>query len=516
MTREMRERGWPRFAHDAWFGDGKGSRDWATKYDLLQYLEPEDRDSYLTRKQNHSFRAWLDASTPFNLWWNWRHQRPVHDTLRRVKNGKCKRLMIFMPPRHGKSELVTIRYSTWMMLKRPGTRVIIACYNQYLANKFSRSIKRAYKEWTSRFSKRQRASHRLVNTAAEWETPDGGGVKAVGVGAGITGFGGDLVIIDDPIKSRAEAESVNNRNAIWEWFNDDIRTRLENDAPIILIQTRWHEDDLAGRLLRQMENGGEQWEVVSLPALEEMRNAECGMRNKEGAGAIPHSALSTQHSYRALWPERFSVEYLLNQKRQMGSYSFESLYQQQPIPLEGSLFKRRWFEGKVIDAAPPNLRWCRGYDLAVSTKTSADYTASFRCAMDAKGNLYIADGYRARIEFPEQRKYIIERINAELNTQHGIESALHGQAFVQELMREEGIIGRAFKAVRVEGDKYTRALAWAGRVESGRVWLVRGPWIDDFIDEACRFPTGRHDDQIDAVSLAVQMLGEAKQRAYGF
>ena len=156
--------------------------------------------------------------------------------------------------------------------------------------------------------------------------------------------------------------------------------------------------------------------------------------------------------------------------------------------------------------------------MAVSTKTSADYTASFLCGFDKEGNLYIADGFRKRIEYPEQRGYVLERIAAERGAQHGIESALHGKAFVQDLRREITVRGVSLKDVRVDADKFTRALAWANLAEEGKVYIVRGGWNQDFLDEVCRF-TGKgdkHDDQVDAVSLAVQMLSRGGSGFYTF
>ena len=196
----------------------------------------------------------------------------------------------------------------------------------------------------------------------------------------------------------------------------------------------------------------------------------------------------------------------------MGSYSFAALYQQEPVPSRGVKFKREWFRQR-IDAAPTGLRWKRGYDLAVSLKTTADYTASFRCAFDKAGNLYIADGFRARIEYPEQRRYIGERMQAERNTEHGVESALHGKALIQDLRREPRNRAFAFKEVKVAADKLTRALAWLNLAEAGKVYLVRGPWIDEFVDEVAKFPHGKHDDQIDAVSVAVEMLAKKEFRS---
>jgi predicted phage terminase large subunit-like protein len=218
-----------------------------------------------------------------------------------------------------------------------------------------------------------------------------------------------------------------------------------------------------------------------------------------------------------LCPERYGVEWLEAARLKLGGYAFEALYQQNPSPAEGGRFKRAWFK-KIVNHAPAGLRWKRGYDLAVSTKQGADFTASFRVTMDAEGNLYIADGFRAKIEYPEQRRYIVERMLAEADTEHGIEAAVHGKAVVQELRRDPALRGKAFREVRVAGDKLTRALAWLNLAEAGKVHLVRGAWIDGFVEEVAAFPTGRHDDQVDAVSTAVNMLvgAEKGKRAWGF
>lgn len=458
------------------------------------------------------FPAWLERTKP-DWHWRWKYQSHIYKRLDSVTRGKAKRLAIFLPPRHGKSELVTVRYAAWRLLKDPRLRIVIASYNQKLANRFSRCVRAIYRQATAELNFENR-SGLVLKTADEWETAAGGGVKAVGVGAGITGFGADLIIVDDPIKSRAEAESKNNRDRISEWYTDDLLTRLEPNGSVVLIQTRWHEDDLAGRLLKEEKGSrskvpgsrsksrspkgeNDKWEVVSLPAL-----AEAGDPLKRKLDA-------------ALCPARFDRDALLRKRAEMGSYSFAALYQQSPVPAEGGLFKRAWFT-QIVDKAPEGLRWCRGYDLAASIKTSADYTASFRCALDREGNLYIADGFRKRVEYPEQRRYIVGRLDEEKQTEHGIELALHGHAFLQEIRRETRLCGRPVRGIRVTTDKYTRALAWANRAEEGKVILVRGAWNDEFLEEVCRFPNGAHDDQVDAVSLAVQMLEEKSTFAYGF
>lgn len=449
-----------------------------------------------TRKQlglkSLEFPAWLPAVTP-NWTWDWPHQRHLYEKLDAVTRGQCKRLMIFMPPRHSKSETVTVRYAAYRLEQNPKLNIILGCYNQKLANRFSRK--------TLRIAKQRIVLSTDRKAVEEWETVMGGGLRAVGVGGGITGFGGDLIMVDDPVKSREEAESETYRDKCWEWFNDDLYTRLEPGGAIVLTMTRWHDDDLAGRLLKEMAEGGEHWDVVNLPAIAE---------DDDAMGRRPGQALC---------PARYDEAKLLEIQRKLGSYSFAALYQQRPTPLEGALFKRDWFgTDKFIDRPPDGLKWARGYDLAVSQKTSADYTASFRCAFTKEGDLIIDGGFRKKIEFPEQLRFVVKRMVDEKSTRHGVEKALHGQALVQALRRIPAVRGIPLKDIRVDTDKFTRALGWANLAEAGKVYLVRGGWNNDFLDEICRF-TGKgdaHDDQVDAVSLAVNMLAKRRSKLLTF
>ncbi len=214
-------------------------------------------------------------------------------------------------------------------------------------------------------------------------------------------------------------------------------------------------------------------------------------------------------------PERYDEAALERLKRKLGSYSFASLYQQRPVPAEGGLFKREWFKN-VVPFAPPNLRWHRGYDLGFTKGVDSDYTASLRVAFDRDGYLYIDGGFRKQIEYPEQRRYILGRIAAERDTVHGVELSANGHAVIQDLRREPKALGRAFRGIKCEGTKISRAVAWIALAEEGRVKLVRGAWNDEFIDEACAFPQGTHDDQIDAVSIAVGMCRREKNRLFFF
>ncbi len=545
-----------------------------------------DRRSTIYDHGPEDFHTWL-KSLPGIWHWDWRHQLYLYHHLKKVTSGECKRLIICMPPRHGKSELVTVRYAAWRLLQNPAMNVIIGSYNQRLADRFSRKIRRVLCDdagltaetqrrgdedaFTAQAQRRGEAENvgtspaadknngsgsssqrlcvsavngspfpftraRPANTVSEWETSLGGGLRAVGVGGGVTGFGANLIVIDDPVKSREQATSQRFRDKVWDWFNDDLYTRLEPGGSIILIQTRWHEDDLAGRLINEMANGGEKWTVVSLPALAE-RSTDALVRNERrfdanktmdnshadegvrdpgaGEGArVPFDPLGRLPG-EALCPERFDTTELAQIRSKMTEMSFAALYQQRPVPAEGGVFKRAWFRS-VVDSAPSGLKWKRGYDLAVSLKRSADYTASFRVAYDSEGTLYIEGGFRRRIDFPEQRRYIIERMRLERDTEHGIELAIHGRAVMQELRKMPELRGRRLVGVPVKGDKQERALSWLRLAEEGRVRLVRGHWNRTFIEEACTFPFGTHDDQIDAVSLAVTMHERRPSKLYVF
>lgn len=580
------------------------------------------------------FQAWLKDVSP-EMTWDWKHQVYIYKRLKRVSDGICKRLMIFLPPRHGKSELVTVRYTAWRMKQDPKMNVILGSYNQRLANRFSRKIKKVLMDDYALGSGGveesgsggvgqirsggERSSNengsrsftpplpnsstpplangpmfpfirnRPKNTESEWETAVGGGLRAVGVGSGVTGFGANLIVIDDPVKSRAEAESAKMREKVWHWFNDDIYTRLEPNGSIVLIQTRWHEDDLAGRLLREpIPEGGEKWEVVNLPALaeqkslatestedtekkmndtnvetnsitrnsktasmtsvvsennssstattierfenpatESMENTELSQIPQNSESTSVSSVLSVANSSsivddlgrkvgQALCPERYNELYFKNLREKIGSYSFASLYQQRPVPAEGGMFKRKWFENNIISVAPPNLRWKRGTDPGVSAGEKADYSASVRVAIDKDGNMYIADMFRRQVEYPELRRFMAERLKQERDVEHGIELAGHGPAIHQDLIKNGEAQGRAFRGIKITDPKMARALPWLALAEAGKVFLIRGPWNDEFLNETASFPMGTHDDQIDAVSIAFDLATAKSKKSWGF
>ncbi len=619
IERAMHKLGHASFSRRLLYGYRRGGKfygGWIERHGFDRSLEeaalsvPPPKRRITSARAFACFQDWLKAVRP-NMQWDLRHQMPIFKKLQMLEEGAIKRLMIFMPPRHGKSEMVTVGFASWLLREDPSRNVIIGSYNQRLANRFSRKIKRTLvDDWYlhgneaddedagERLDRKRPAciaadaadggagestrktlstagnhaggtgvckrdacgpvaypngspfpfaSKRRANTDAEWETSHGGGLRAVGVGSGVTGFGADYVFVDDPIKSRAEAESPTYRRRVWEWFNDDLFTRLEPNGKTVLIQTRWHEDDLAGRLLREAaEASGNDWAIVDLPALAEgldRKRPACQAADAADGDTIetPHKALTTPGHHaggtgvgkrdacgpvengpvedqlgrspgEALWPERYDEETLSRIRTQLGSYSFASLYQQKPVPAEGGLFKREWF--RIVARAPEGLRWKRATDPGITSTASSDYTASFRIAFDRENNLYIDGGYRKQVEYPELRRFILSRMREERDTvEHCIERSGHGFALIQDLARERSVRGQPLRGVEVRDGKIARALGWIALAEQGKVFLTRGGWNRDFIDECTAFPAGTHDDQVDAVSVGVKAT---QRRGGGF
>lgn len=427
-------------------------------------------------RETLSFRDWLPAVTPAYTW-TWEYQRVIINHLNRMTMGGIKKLMIFLPPRHGKSHLVTIRYPVWRLERSPETRVVIAAYNQTLAEKFSRAARRIA---------RTRFPLSYERKAAEdWETAEGGGVRAVGVGGGITGQGGELIVIDDPVKSREEAESLAYRERVWDWYTNDLYTRLEPGGAMVLIMTRWHNDDLAGRILASED--APNWTIISLPA-----EAEEGDLLGRPAGA-------------ALCPDRFDLEALAGIKQVLGRDYF-ALYQQRPQPREGEMFKRGWFE--IVAAAPVEARRVRYWDKAGSAGTGA-YTAGVLLA-EAGGIFYVEDVIRGQWEAAERESVIRQAAQMD-EQQYGQvpvwveqEPGSGGKESAEATIRN--LAGFVVEADRVTGDKALRAEPLASQAQAGNVKILQAGWTPAYLEELADFPRGRYKDQVDATSGAFNHL----------
>ena len=407
------------------------------------------------------------------------------DELERVESGLHDRVMEFLPPRHSKSLPSSRIFPAWYLGRHPDRSVIAASYGQELASDFGRQVRNFIADPLHRaifpecaIADDSAAAHRFNLTA-------GGAYYAVGAGGPITGRGADLLIIDDPIKSREQAYSATERKSLQQWYESVAYTRLQPNAAIILIQTRWHEDDLAGWLLR--EHAREGWKVISLPALAELDDP---LGRTEGE---------------PLWPERFGLDVLERIRDAIGTSAWLSLYQQRPVREQGGTFHRDWW--RSYNQAFECQRIVFSLDTAFKTAQSADYSVVEVWGETAIG-YYLLHVWRQRAEFPELTRQAtalaeIWRPNAVL-----VEDAASGQSLIQALKAETRL---PVLPVRPFGDKVARASAVSPLVEAGKVYLPEAAaWLANFLEEVSTFPAAPHDDQVDAMSQALNYLRGAQ------
>ncbi len=411
--------------------------------------------------------------------------------------------MIFMPPRHGKSEIVSRMLPAFLFGQNPDIRIFGTSYGQTLANDMSRDVQNimlcdAYGEifpdtQLSKTGTRSATARRnidMFNIIGRRGFYLGRGVEG-----GIMGKGADRIIIDDPFKSRKEAESETVRESTWQWYKGTLRNRLQPGGKIIILNTRWHQDDLSGRILEKMKDDPEsdRWKVISFPAIAE-------------DGDYKHPEDDRKEG-EALWPAMYNEKALSKIRATSGGYDWSALYQQQPTPPGGAVIKREWL--KVIDRAPMYLKWVRYWDLAVTKKTTADHTASGQMAMDQDGNVYVRNFVREQQEWPTVKRMIVI-ISQQERCPVGIEEVATQKGFVQALLTEKSLAMIDLRGYKVDSDKKTRALPWVARAEAGKFYIVRGKGVDSYINELVNF-TGmddKHDDQIDFTSGAYAMLAE--------
>jgi len=418
-----------------------------------------------------------------------KHHELIIAKLEAVACGEIKRLMLFLPPGSAKSTYASVLFPPWFMGNHPAMPVIAASHSKELAERFGRRVRNIvggplFRE-TFGFGLSGDSG-----AAGRWETARGGEYFAVGVDASVTGRRCALGIIDDPVKGRADADSATVRQHVWEWYKSDFWTRLLPGAAIILIMTRWHDDDLAGRLLEEAKSGGEQWEIVNLPMLAEA---------DDPLGRAPGEKL---------WPEWFTDEMIAIAQRDVRNWS--ALYMQRPVPESGDYFKSDWL--KWYDQPPPReqLRTYGASDYATK-QAGGDFTVHLVVGLDPNADLYLLDLYRAQVS-PDQWIDPLLDMMARWKTITWAEEA--GQIknsvgpFItkRQLERKIYAVRRQFAS---STDKAARAQAIRGRTGMGKVYLPRNaPWVVDFLHELLRFPAGTYDDQVDAFSLIGRMLDE--------
>lgn len=412
-------------------------------------------------------------------------------------------LLIMAPPRHGKSQIVSRFLPSHLLGQDPAMRVIAASYSGELANSMGRDVQALMLTDTysrifpdtrlSRAGQRDETAHRSMSDFDVIRYR--GHYIGRGVGGGITGLGAHRIIIDDPVKNREEAESKTRRATVWKWYTSTLRTRLQKGGRIVLLMTRWHEDDLAGRLLRQVkeEEKADRWKVISFPALF-MQNEYTHPLDKRVEGE-------------PLWPDMFDLEYLERTKATLGTYDWEALYQQQPRPAGGAVIQRGWIQQIPPEQIPPDLFWVRAWDLAIKKDQKADYTASGQMALDQYGNIYVRRLIRDRMTWPEARKQIISLGRAE-GCVIGLGGPGLAEGLIQDLQAEPMLSDIPVVQFPEDKDKLTRALPWVARAEGGKFFVAQGAGLDAYIEELVEF-TGNddaHDDHVDWTSGAYRLL----------
>lgn len=439
----------------------------------------------------------------------------ICDHLERVRTREIKKLMIFMPPRHGKSELVSRRFPAYLLGRNPDTQIITCSHSHGLASRLNRDVQRIITDegYSLVFpdTKLSAKNTRTLATEGSWLRNNEifevvgcrGFYKCAGVGGGITGFGFTDGIIDDPFKNEAEASSVTVRDSVWEWYTSTFLTRAEKDAAIVLCQTRWHVDDLAGRLLEK-EPG--EWTVISFPAI---------------ANEIKY-VYDIRNTGEALWPEKYPVEKLAKTKAVLPISQWNALYQQSPTVKGGDTFKpREWVKSdNYVRAIPAGSKTAWYWDNA-GTQGGGANTAGTLGAFH-EGKFYII--YSVARQLSAANREALKRERAEwAKARYGTvtiyneqEPGSGGKEQFENTTRT--LAGFAVKADKVTGSKESRAFVLASQMEVGNIFIVvpdgaDNGWVSELFDELEQFPKGKRKDRVDSLSGCYNCLALQKHGA---
>lgn len=481
------------------------------------------------RTDPHSMARHLEPA-----WEDWAYVRLLCRKFRDAVDGTSPRQIWMAPSRYGKSTIASRRGPAWVLDRDPGAKIILTSYGSQLAVENASSVRDYLVEHSSELHVRLRRDRRRAD---RFMTEEGGGLLAAGVGSALTGFGAHGVVIDDPFKNWQEAHSEARREAVWNWYRSVVRTRLESvNAWIVVVMTRWHEDDLAGRLIAEDESGdGEGWEVIRLPALAEAPDRTSShpyLHLDDPLGRAPGEPLE---------PARFDLPNVLAKHRALGSYLTAGLEQQRPAPEEGGELKRAWWQW----GTPPvkGDDGATSWDMKLKDKTTGDYVVG-QAWLRVGSQFWCVDQLRGQWNFATTKAAIaLLAVRRPDITRHYVENTGNGPEVMEQLrapQREyslspeiQGIIGATEPEARLverqmrrglpglipvnpKGDKVARVRAHAGIIEAGDVWLPeRSTWAEGLVDEAAAFPNGSHDDQVDALSQALSKLHHGGAQATG-
>lgn len=457
--------------------------------DPLMLLTPDEWQASAARDSLQSFSRRMTAG-----YIGGDHIDRLTEALEAVERGEITRLIVTMPPRHSKSLNVSENFPAWYLGRHPDQRIIAASHTAQLAYTFSRRVRNKIADPRYPFAVHVADDKGAVGA---WDTDAGGGYIAVGAGGSPTGHGGNGIVIDDPLRSAADADSQTVRDNLWEWYQGTMRTRLQPGGWILVTSTRWHEDDLTGRLLAEAEHGGEQWRHLHMPAIDD--------------------------SGGALWPEFWPLEDLETIHRAVGSRAWAAQYMGAPSPAEGGMFKRHWWrfwqprganlppvavkqpDGSTryvhaVEQPPWWERSAQSWDMSVTETQSGSYVTGIVGATAGANGYILPEHFHERTDFPGTINAVqtltarVPDVAAKL-----VENKANGPAVLDTLRSViPGLI-----SVNPDGSKEARASASTARTEAGNWHLphpVIAPWVEAFIDELAAFPTGRHDDYVDSFS----------------
>lgn len=448
----------------------------------------------MAEKARRSFRHFIRYVAPDYIF-NWHHLVLI-DALQRLAERKYQRLIVMEPPRHGKSYLVSILFPAWCFARNSSEHIIVASYAVSLASRMSRDCQRVLSSDrftqmfpTLSFSEAKEVG--AIRTGHRFDMPGGGHYIAAGVGGGITGEGATIGIIDDPVKNSEEADSMTYREKAWEWYATTFSTRFETGAIEVVCQTRWHEDDLTGRILEKKKNGTE---VIRFPALCEEAEA--------------HRQIGD-----ALWPEFYPREVLLERQAENGSRAWNALYQQRPAPDEGSTIKRRWFgyydpreykfENKKVDYY---------FDTAYTEEEKNDPTGGIAYVKEG-AYFYVLEFHVDWMDFEVQIEFVkdfCKRNGYSYRSIARVEPKATGKTLASTMKKSTGL--NIAEGKPPKGDKVARAHSCQGTLEGGRVLLPRGmAWVDRFLAQCAAFPNAAHDEEVDCLTGMIISEAEIKQ-----